>query len=258
MEDLFIKNSTGENISFSGAVYTTENGDFVTDSVKVAHYFEKNHKDVLDSIREKLVAENSAAKSWFAESTYENRGKQYPMYLMNQNGFTFLVMGFTGRKADEIKIGYINEFERMRKQQNFAQIDYFSPEFVTGALQAIQHYQLENKELKDKIEKDAPATELGYTYIGDEVLTDLANVAREARDSRVTRKAIIAMLLEKEMIEKGAKGYELRYKKGHSYVDSLFAQKNSTHNGMAFTSVLATNKGKGWILSEMNKQFEWK
>lgn len=86
----------------------------VTDSRSVAEHFEKQHKDVLESIRGILAAENSATR-FFYETTYENRGKQYPMYLMNRDGFSLLVMGFTGSKALEWKIKYINAFNAMEK-----------------------------------------------------------------------------------------------------------------------------------------------
>ena len=40
---------------------------------------------------------------------------------MNRDGFTFIAMGFTGRKADEFKLKYIQAFNKMEeyiKQQN--------------------------------------------------------------------------------------------------------------------------------------------
>src|SRR5690554_5793386 len=52
----------------------------------------------------------------FHEDTYENRGKQYPMYYMNRDGFTLLAMGFTGKKALEFKLKYIEAFNRMEQQ----------------------------------------------------------------------------------------------------------------------------------------------
>lgn len=102
-----------------------QNEQVVTDSLKVGNIFEKDHKHVLDSIRQILAAENSAAK-FFYETTYENRGKQYPMYLMNRDGFSLLVMGFTGAKAMQWKIKYIeafNEMEKRLKEQPKSQID---------------------------------------------------------------------------------------------------------------------------------------
>ena len=68
------------------------NNQVVVSSRKVAESFGKQHKDVLESIREFLVAENSAT-TFFFESEYENRGKSYPEYLMNRDGFSLLVMG---------------------------------------------------------------------------------------------------------------------------------------------------------------------
>lgn len=90
------------------------NKQAVTTSLRVAEVFGKDHKNVIQSI-ENLAAEKSAAK-FFAEATYYNRGKQYPMYYMNRDGFTLLAMGFTGKKALQFKISYINAFNSMETQ----------------------------------------------------------------------------------------------------------------------------------------------
>lgn len=87
------------------------NKQAVTTSLRVAEVFGKDHKNVIQSI-ENLAAEKSAAK-FFAEATYNNRGKQYPMYYMNRDGFTLLAMGFTGKKALQFKIKYIQAFNSM-------------------------------------------------------------------------------------------------------------------------------------------------
>lgn len=86
----------------------------ITTSLKVAEIFEKEHRHILESIRN-LVAENSAAK-FFRETTYKNRGKEYPMYEMDRDGFSLLVMGFTGDKALKWKIKYIEAFNAMEKE----------------------------------------------------------------------------------------------------------------------------------------------
>ena len=89
-----------------------ENNQVVVSSRQIAKDFGKQHKHVLDSIRDILAAENSATK-FFYESTYDNRGKEYPEYLMNRDGFSLLVMGFTGSKALEWKVRYIQAFNAM-------------------------------------------------------------------------------------------------------------------------------------------------
>lgn len=86
----------------------------VTTSLKVAEVFEKEHKSVLESIRN-LTAENSAVK-FFTEKTYKIRGKEYPMYEMDRDGFSLLVMGFTGEKALKWKLDYINAFNSMEEE----------------------------------------------------------------------------------------------------------------------------------------------
>lgn len=100
----------------SEIVLSMKSGEPVASSRQVAENFGKEHKDTLESIRQILAAENSATKSMFYETTFENRGKQYPMYLMNRDGFTLLAMGFTGKAALEWKLKYIAAFNEMEKK----------------------------------------------------------------------------------------------------------------------------------------------
>lgn len=86
----------------------------VTDSRSVAEHFEKQHKHVLEAI-DNLVAENSATKNMFYETSREYRGQSFRYFLMNRDGFSLLVMGFTGAKALEWKLKYINAFNEMEK-----------------------------------------------------------------------------------------------------------------------------------------------
>jgi anti-repressor protein len=86
-------------------------GEPVTNSLLVAEKFGRRHKYVLESIKNLMV--NSDAKMYFIESEYESRGKFYPMYVMNRDGFSLLAMGFTGRQALEFKISFIKAFNRM-------------------------------------------------------------------------------------------------------------------------------------------------
>lgn len=94
------------------------NEQVVVSSRQVAKSFEKEHKDVLESIRGILTAENSAVRNMFFESTYKVDGnnKTYPEYLMNRDGFSLLAMGFTGKKALEWKLKYIEAFNAMEEK----------------------------------------------------------------------------------------------------------------------------------------------
>ncbi|MGO5384143.1 Rha family transcriptional regulator [Ligilactobacillus salivarius] len=88
----------------------------VTTSLKVAEIFEKEHRDVMKSIRN-LTAQNFAVKKMFVEDSYLNsRNQSFPMYYLNRDGFTLLAMGFTGSKAMEFKLKYIEAFNKMEEQ----------------------------------------------------------------------------------------------------------------------------------------------
>ena len=91
----------------------------VTDSLKVANAFNKNHRDVMRAISTKINSAQNCAqfKKMFVEATYQDAsGKSNRMYYMNRDGFTFIAMGFTGRKADDFKLKYIQAFNKMEQQ----------------------------------------------------------------------------------------------------------------------------------------------
>lgn len=98
-----------------------KNNKVVVSSRQVAEKFGKEHKHVLEGIRQLLVAENSAAK-FFDENSYKYRGRSFPIYYMNRDGFTLLVMGFTGDKAIKWKIKYINAFNEMEEKLKTQQL----------------------------------------------------------------------------------------------------------------------------------------
>ncbi len=90
-----------------------ENDEAVCSSLEIAEKFGKRHNNVLRSIGGLL--KNEETKKMFKKSVYiDNQNKQeYPMYLMNRDGFSLLVMGFTGKKALDWKLKYINAFNQM-------------------------------------------------------------------------------------------------------------------------------------------------
>ena len=131
-----------------------ENQQIVTDSRQIAENFGKEHKHVLEAIRNILVAENSATK-FFMESEHEYRGQKFPMYLMNRDGFTLLAMGFTGKQALEWKLKYIKAFNEMEaelkaKQEPKSQID-----ILVESAKALQRQERELARLKLTQEEQA-------------------------------------------------------------------------------------------------------
>ncbi|MFJ7174826.1 Rha family phage regulatory protein [Citrobacter freundii] len=95
---------------------TIENGRAVTTSIAIAEFFGKRHERVLDKIRN-LDCSSSFNEHNFVSSEYtDSTGRKHPMYQITKNGFVFLVMGFTGKKAAAFKEAYIAEFDRMEAE----------------------------------------------------------------------------------------------------------------------------------------------
>lgn len=99
-----------------------ENNQIVTSSRQVAETFHKRHAHVTRDIKNILkgLPNFGDTPSMFYESTYinEQNGQEYPEYLMNRDGFSLLVMGFTGKEAMQWKIKYIQAFNEMEAELN--------------------------------------------------------------------------------------------------------------------------------------------
>lgn len=88
----------------------------VVSSLQVAEHFHKRHDRLLQSIEE-LYGDLHQFVEMFKPATYEDSyGRKQKMYYMNRDGFSLLVMGFTGKKALEWKLKYIAAFNTMEKR----------------------------------------------------------------------------------------------------------------------------------------------
>ena len=89
----------------------------VANSRTVANNFGKRHGDVIAKIKDKLTNEKIRSLNYFIKSSYiDAKGEERKEYLMTRDGFTFIVMGFTGEKADGWKLKYIEDFNEMERQ----------------------------------------------------------------------------------------------------------------------------------------------
>ena len=102
-------------------IFASTKYEAMVDSRFVAMVFEKEHYHVLEAIRN-LISEKSGYSSDFRrtnfrESKYINeQNHKQPCYIMTRDGFTALVMGFTGKKANQFKEKYIKRFNEYPKK----------------------------------------------------------------------------------------------------------------------------------------------
>ncbi len=104
---------TGENTMNPLVIITGQKA--ITTSLIIAEVFEKQHKNVMQSI-ERLECSAEFRRLNFQPSSYLNeQNKPQPMYQITKDAFIFLAMGFTGSKAAQFKEAFIAQFNAMEK-----------------------------------------------------------------------------------------------------------------------------------------------
>lgn len=244
---------------------TVENGQVVVSSLQIAEHFSKNHKDVLRDIREIFVAQNCAAK-FFVESTFENRGKEYPMFLMNRDGFSLLVMGFTGKKALEWKLKYIQAFNAMEEQiKSLLAPSYQIADPIERAKKWIKEEEqrrqlaeknevltVENKELIQQLEEEKEFKKIVYEKGDNYSYSDAYRVLSE-NVGRMGRNKFIEVLVEKKIISESRIPYARYLNKGYFVIKKNIIEINKNKTFESYQG-LVTPKGLDWLINYFKKR----
>ncbi|RAZ59264.1 Rha family transcriptional regulator [Campylobacter hyointestinalis] len=97
----------GQSVEFE----VVNSGVFTT-SLSVANVFNKRHSDILAQIR-KFPTDDFTERNFPLSEYTDSTGRKLPCYNLTRDGFSLLVMGFTGEKAYRWKIEFINAFNKM-------------------------------------------------------------------------------------------------------------------------------------------------
>lgn len=162
-----------------------QNGVATTTSLQVAETFGKNHDKILRDIKKQIkkIGSPDVANEMFQEKEYEVRGRTYPMYQMNKDGFTLLVMSYTDDKSMQFKLRYIqafNEMEEALKNQPALRL----PKNNAEMLQVIQSANDEQNKRIDQVETTV-----------DEIKDRFGLPAAQAKSLEQSRKKHIVTLL---------------------------------------------------------------
>ncbi|MGF1909141.1 Rha family transcriptional regulator [Vibrio kasasachensis] len=87
-----------------------------TTSIKVAEAFNKQHRDVVRKLSNLECSDEFNVRNFTHVEYRDKKGELRTAYEMTKDGFMFLVMGFTGKKAAQIKEAYVNAFNQMTNQ----------------------------------------------------------------------------------------------------------------------------------------------
>ena len=105
----------------------------VTTSKAIADYFHKQHKNVLqkiDALATDLPAEWYELNFKLIQIDVDlgsGRTRQDPAREITRDGFTLLAMGFTGKRALEWKLKYIDAFNQMEATLTVQQLERLTP-----------------------------------------------------------------------------------------------------------------------------------
>ena len=159
------------------------NDEAVTTSLRVAEVFGKRHDTILRKIHQ-IINENHSPQNCgqcFKPSKYvDASGKRNIMYYINRDGFVFLVMGFTGEKANEWKWKYIEAFNQMEKyiskRREDVAIQKHSMQFL--------HDNLEMPTQKDYIKANTIANKCVSNMYGFEKMIKKGDMSAEMLEDR--------------------------------------------------------------------------
>ena len=87
----------------------------VVSTLDIAKHFKKEHWIVLRALRNLECSKEFADNNFVVSSYQDANNKTQPCYLITRDGFSFLVMGFTGKQAAEWKEKYIKAYNLMEK-----------------------------------------------------------------------------------------------------------------------------------------------
>ncbi|EAI9417565.1 hypothetical protein BWN14_09020 [Campylobacter coli] len=91
------------------------NDQVTTTSLDIAAVFNKRHDNIIAKI-ETFPKDSFTDLNFKASKYIDSTGRILPCYKITRDGFSLLVMGFTGEKAYKWKIEFIKAFNEMEKR----------------------------------------------------------------------------------------------------------------------------------------------
>lgn len=228
-------------------------GQPATTSLLVAEVFGKEHNKVCRDI-ENLSCSDAFRVANFGDTPYTHpqNGQKYKAYQMTKDGFSFLVMGYTGEKAGEFKELFIGEFnKRTAMLQSDDYIIARSQEILQGKVKALESevaQQQEVMEIKDRqIEQLLPDADYTRKVLASKDTFTTSQIAKELGFGAPTLNKKLRQL----KVQYKHNGQWLLY---HRYQNKGYVKVNTyceTINGetRTFHTTVWTEKGRQFILN---------
>jgi anti-repressor protein len=165
-------------------VFKSENGAPVTNSLLVAKKFEKEHKHVLRDIENLSCSENFRQSNFGLSYYISQQNKELPMYVMTKDGFSFLVMGYTGREAGKFKEDFIEAFNKM--EETIRTGGFQIPKNYSEALMLAAKQAEQIEQQQEQLSLQAPKVAFADAVTASEKSILVAELAKILRQNGVT------------------------------------------------------------------------
>lgn len=210
-------------------------------SLDVAKVFEKRHGDVI----EKIENFSERGRRNFGMTSYvDTFNRTQKMYEMNRDGFTFLVMGFTGEKADNFKLDFIDGFNKLENE--LRQLQQFKlPQTFSEALRLLADETEAKEKLQLQLIEQKPKIEFYEAVTGSKDTIDMGSVAK-VLNKKIGRNKLFELLREKSILMSNNVPYQKFCDSGYfRVIETKYTKPDgSTHIGL---KTLVYQKGVNYI-----------
>lgn len=243
------------------------NGEVRVSSREIAERFGKQNKHVNEAIR-KLMDENSTVKNMVTESKYiSQRGREETEYLLNRDGFSLVVMGFTGSDALEWKLKYIDAFNKMEqaihKSLNSKDAAILAIVNADGEVQramAISSYEkLVTQPLVKALEEQKPFVDFANKVTSANNSIDMGEMAKllhEKKNIDIGRNRLFEILRSKKILMSNNTPYQSYIER--NWFKLIETTKETQYGTRVFSKVLVTGAGQikiaDIIIGEFSKE----
>ena len=254
-------------------ILTEKNGQVVTSSREVAEKFGKTHGSVLKTICgetrngkhvnglcDEILASGNPLTKYFISSTYINRGKEYPEYLMTRDGFSLLAMGFTGKEAVEWKLKFIEAFNQMEEklksgnylsEEEKLKLQLFSKDPSEVAYAHNRLVEIATAPLIAENEEMKPKAEYHDEVLNKDGLITSTVVAKDLGFNSANR--LHKVMNMNHIIFKNQSGTWCPYAEYEWLITEDYADYKSYTNEHSKPCLKWTEKGRKWIIENYNK-----
>ena len=217
------------------------NGELVVSSRIIAEQLGKRHDHVIRDLEK--ILETPTMGSLIISSFYEVEGqnRKYKEYLLTEKGFTLYMFNIQG--YNEVKMAYINEFERMKNALNNPLSMLLSMNKESLALTCIQLTQ-QVQEKDEIIISQTPKVEYHDNVLKPNGLLTMTAIAK---DMSMSAKTLNGMLNVLGLIYKQSKTWYLYSEYEHLLEDGYFDYHISEHGQL----LKATELGRKLIMKSI-------